>query len=105
MNFLVKYEFFGKVWKSLSTNISVKYEFFGKVRNSYFTKEIRTFPKNSYFMIFILYHKIRTSLKYSYFTENFVLYQKIRTPDEQVPNQILSKKVEFKSPQFCKLWV
>ena len=35
-------------------------------------------------MIFILYHKIRTLLKYSYFTENFLLYQKIRIPDEQV---------------------
>ena len=35
-------------------------------------------------MIIILYQKIRTLLKYSYFTENFVLYQKIRTPDEQV---------------------
>ena len=35
-------------------------------------------------MIFILYQKILTSLKYSYFNENFVLYQKIRTPDEQV---------------------
>ena len=35
-------------------------------------------------MIFILYQKNRTLLKYSYFTENFVLYQKISTPDEQV---------------------
>ena len=35
-------------------------------------------------MIFILYQKIRTLLKYSYLTENVVLYQKIRTPDEQV---------------------
>ena len=42
------------------------------------------YEKNSYFMIFILYHKICTLLKYSYFTEIFVLYQKIRTPDERV---------------------
>ena len=32
-------------------------------------------------MIFILYQKIRTLPKNSYFTENFVLYQTIRTPD------------------------
>ena len=67
-------------------NISVKYEFFGKVRN------FRTLRKNSYFIKkFILYDfhtlsKIRTWPKYSYFTENFVPYQKIRTPDEQVHN-------------------
>ena len=77
-------------------NISAKYKFFGKVRNfrtlqknSDFTKkfilyDFHTSPKNSYFMIFILYQKIRTLLKYSRFAENFVVYQKIHTPDEQV---------------------
>ena len=47
-------------------------------------QQIHTLLKYSYFMIFILYQQIHTLLKYSYFTENFVLYQKIRTPDEQV---------------------
>ena len=40
-------------------------------------------------MIFILYQKNRTLPKNSYFTENFVLYQKIRTPDEQLLSQII----------------
>ena len=55
----------------------VKYEIF------VLYEKIRTLPKNSYFMIFILYQKIRTLLKYSYFTENFVLYQKIRTGNQE----------------------
>ena len=65
-------------------NISVKYEFLVKYEIFVLYEKIRTLPKNSYFMIFILYQKIRTLLKYSYFTENFVLYQKIRTPGKQV---------------------
>ena len=37
-------------------------------------------------MILVLYQKILTLLKYLHFTKNFVLYQTIRTPDEQKPN-------------------
>ena len=46
--------------------------------------------KFSYFM-----KKIHTLLKYSYFTEDFVLFQKIRTPHEQVPIIVWKTPIPF----------
>ena len=44
-------------------------------------------------MIFILYQKIRTLPKNSYFTEIFILDGKFRTPDVQVLNENVKKTV------------
>ena len=64
-------------------------------------------------MIFVLYQNIHTLQNNSYFNENFVLYQKFRTPDKQVlrlerrfASQLLSTGVKteliFLLGELCK---
>ena len=66
-------------------NISVKYEFLVKYENH----KVWIFWESPNFFVkyenFVLFQKIRTLPKNSYFTEIFVVDGKFRAPDVQVP--------------------
>ena len=78
MNFFVKYEFFCKVQRLSSMNISVKYEIFVLNKKIRIYEIIHTwrfsyFTKKSYFTeILILHLKFRTLPNILYLTEKFV---------------------------------